>query len=47
MSPHLILQSDTKSIVQHTVCTMQIYNRHNRTFYSGVGGRTTELQTLS
>jgi len=45
----LILQSDTKSIVQaHTVCTTQIdRNRHNRTFYNGFGGRTTGLQTLS
>jgi len=29
-------------------CTTQVdKNRHNRTFYNGVGGRTTGLQTLS
>jgi len=41
----LILQLDTKSIEQaHTVCTTQVgKNRHNKTFYYGVGGRTTGL----
>jgi len=45
----LILQSDTKSIVQaHTVCTTQVdENRYNRTFHSGVGGRTTGLKLLA
>jgi len=38
-----------KSIVQaHTVCTMQVdKNRQNETFYSGVEGRSTGLQTFS
>jgi len=41
-------ETDTKSIVQaHTVRTTHIdKNRHNRTFYNGVGGRTTGLLTL-
>jgi len=31
----------------HTVCATQIdKNKHNRTFYNGVGGRTSELQNL-
>jgi len=38
-----------KSIVQtQTVCTMQVdKNRQNRTFYNGIGGRTTGLHTHS
>jgi len=41
------LKSDTKTIVQaHTVYTSHVdKNRRNRTFYNGVGGRTSGLQT--
>ena len=44
----LILQWETKSIVQaHNVCTTQVdKNRRYRTFYNGVGGRTTGLKLL-
>ena len=42
----LILRSDTKSIVQaHTACKTQVDK--NKTFYNGIGGRATGLQTNS
>jgi len=30
----------------HTICTTQVDNNSDKTFYNGGGGRTTGLQTL-
>jgi len=45
----MYLPADTKSIVQtHAFCTTQVdKNIQNRTFYYGVGGRITGIQTRS
>jgi len=46
---NVFLPADTKSIVQtHTFCATQVdKNIQNGTFYNGIGGWTTGLQTLT